>query len=189
MIGSVLGSTQGLTEQERQARVDLVSSVVAGIAASGGLDATSAGNAAKIEGENNQVAPVPLPGMGMAGGASQDLPPGIPGYKGEERREGDGVIADPATELDSATKAGPLVTLLPEPKAVEVLITASPAGKIKQLVEAVLNAVAGGGDKYQTLDGKSIQDLSDAAKVPDASDKSGELSSAGRALQKARWTI
>lgn len=34
------------------------------------------------------------------------------------------------------------------------------------------------------LGGKSIGDLSDAAKVPDSSDKSGELSAAGRALQK-----
>ncbi|WLE60404.1 hemagglutinin repeat-containing protein [Burkholderia plantarii] len=143
LIGSMLGSTQGLTEQERQARVDLVSSVVVGIAASGGLDATSAGTAAKIEGENNQVAPLlPLPGMGMAGGASQDLPPGIPGYKGEERRKGDSVIADPATELDSEAKAGALVTPSPGPAAVEALITASPPAKIKQLVEAVLNAVS-----------------------------------------------
>ncbi|MBI0329329.1 hypothetical protein [Burkholderia plantarii] len=148
LIGSMLGSTQGLTEQERQARVDLVSSVVAGIAASGGLDAASAGNAAKIEGENNQVAPVPpLPGVGMAGGASQDLPPGIPGYKGEERRKGDGVIADPATELDSGAKAGALVTPLPGPAAVEALITASPPSKIKQLVEAVLNVVGGESEK------------------------------------------
>ncbi|WP_246791929.1 hypothetical protein [Burkholderia perseverans] len=72
LIGSVLGSTQGVTEQERQARVDLVSSVVAGIASLGGLDAAAAGNAAKIEGENNQVAPLPLPGMGMVVGASQE---------------------------------------------------------------------------------------------------------------------
>ncbi len=184
LIGSVLGSTQGLTEQARQARVDLVSSVVAGIAASGGLDAAAAGNAAKIEGENNQVAPLPLPGVGMAGGASQDLPPGIPGYKGEERRKGDGVIADPATELDPGAKAGALVTPLPGPRAVEALITASPPSKIKQLVESVVNAIVGGGDKFETLAGKSIRELSDAAKLPDASDKSGELSAAGRALQK-----
>ncbi|WP_246791931.1 hypothetical protein [Burkholderia perseverans] len=123
---------------------------VAVLAASGGLNAATAGNAAKIEGENNQVAPLPLPGMGMAGGASQDLPPGIPGYKGEERRKGDGVIADPATELDPGAKAGALVTPLPGPRAVEALITASPPSKIKQLVEAVLNAVggAGGGSSF-----------------------------------------
>jgi filamentous hemagglutinin len=66
----VLGLTQGLTEQER---ADLVTSVMAGIAASGGLDAATAGNAAKTEGENNQVVPLSqLPGMGMVGGASQE---------------------------------------------------------------------------------------------------------------------
>ncbi|WLE63050.1 hypothetical protein GIY62_22130 [Burkholderia plantarii] len=93
------------------------------------------------------------------------------------------MIADPAKELDSGAKAGALVTPLPGPAAVEALITASPPAKIKQLVEAVWNAV-GGGDKSQALGGKSIEDLSDAAKVPDVSDKSGELSAAGRALQK-----
>ncbi|WP_191629087.1 hemagglutinin repeat-containing protein, partial [Pandoraea terrae] len=38
--------------------------------------------------------------------------------------------------------------------------------------------------KDKTIGGKSIQDLSNAAKQPDSSDKSGELSAAGRALQK-----
>jgi filamentous hemagglutinin len=35
-----------------------------------------------------------------------------------------------------------------------------------------------GNGTNQTLGGKSINDLSDAAKVPDTSDKSGELSAA-----------
>jgi filamentous hemagglutinin len=103
LIGSALGSAEGLTEQERQARVDLVTSIVAGVAAAGGLNPATAGNAARIEGENNQIA---IPGMGMAGGAPQYLPPGIPGYKGEQPQKGDGVIADPATELDPAIRSG-----------------------------------------------------------------------------------
>jgi filamentous hemagglutinin len=41
-----------------------------------------------------------------------------------------------------------------------------------------------GSGSNQALGGKNINDLSDAAKVPDSSDKSGELSAAGRALQK-----
>ncbi len=141
LIGSVLGSTQGLTEQERQARVDLVSSVVAGIASLGGLDAAAAGNAAKIEGENNQVVPLPLPGMGMAGGASEDLPPGIPGYKGEERRKGDGVIADPATELDSTIKpSGSLVYPKPDAKKIQELVTELIPDQVKDLVDYITTA-------------------------------------------------
>ncbi|WP_323122905.1 hemagglutinin repeat-containing protein [Burkholderia alba] len=141
LIGSALGSAEGLTERERQARVDLVTSIVAGIAMAGGLDAATAtaGNAAKIEGENNWAA-------GMVGGAPQLLPPGIPGYKGEAGQKGDGVIADPATELDPGAKAGPIITPNPGPKVIEALITAAVPDSIKQLVQAVVNAVGGGGD-------------------------------------------
>ncbi|QTO51536.1 VENN motif pre-toxin domain-containing protein [Burkholderia latens] len=72
LIGSALGSAEGLTEQERQAWVDLVTSVVAGVAAVRGLDAATAGNTAKIEGENNWGAiVVPGAGSAMAGGAGQ----------------------------------------------------------------------------------------------------------------------
>jgi filamentous hemagglutinin len=46
------------------------------------------------------------------------------------------------------------------------------------------NATISSGNGDQSLGGKSINDLSDAAKVLDPSDKSGELSAAGRALQK-----
>ncbi|KWE83160.1 hypothetical protein WT54_19875 [Burkholderia territorii] len=42
----------------------------------------------------------------------------------------------------------------------------------------------GDGQSNSTIGGKSISDLSDAAKLPDQSDKSGQLSAAGRALQK-----
>ncbi|WP_176082135.1 hemagglutinin repeat-containing protein, partial [Paraburkholderia tropica] len=46
------------------------------------------------------------------------------------------------------------------------------------------NATLNSGDNEQSFGGKSINELSDAGKVPDPSDKSGELSGAGRALQK-----
>ncbi len=138
LIGSVLGSAEGLTEQERQARVDLVTSIVAGIATAGGLDASTAGNAAKIEGENNWA--------GMVGGAPQLLPPGIPGYKGEAGQKGDGVIADPATDLGPSAKAGPIITPNPGPKVIEALITSAVPDSIKQLVQAVVNSVGGNGD-------------------------------------------
>ena len=45
----------GLTETERDARANLVSSLITGIAAGAGLDASTAGTAAKIETENNAV--------------------------------------------------------------------------------------------------------------------------------------
>ncbi|MBU9252849.1 hypothetical protein [Burkholderia multivorans] len=45
----------------------------------------------------------------------------------------------------------------------------------------------GDGQSNSTIGGKNISDLSDAAKVPDESDKSGQLSAAGRALQKHGW--
>ncbi|MFM0741441.1 hemagglutinin repeat-containing protein [Paraburkholderia xenovorans] len=46
------------------------------------------------------------------------------------------------------------------------------------------NATINSGNSDQSLGGKSVSDLSDAAKSPDPSDKSGELSAAGRGLQK-----
>ena len=46
------------------------------------------------------------------------------------------------------------------------------------------NATLNNGNNDQSLGGKSVSDLSDAAKVPDSSDRSGELTGAGRALQK-----
>jgi filamentous hemagglutinin len=70
----------------------------------------------------------------MAGGAAQHLPPGIPGYRGEEREKGDGLIVDNATELNESLKAGMLVTL-PPPVQVGLLITEAAPDSIKQLVE------------------------------------------------------
>ncbi|WP_232451674.1 hemagglutinin repeat-containing protein [Burkholderia ubonensis] len=167
LIGSALGSAEGLTERERQARVDLVTSIVAGIATAGGLDAATAGNAAKTEGENNWA--------GMVGGAPQLLPPGIPGYKGEAGQKGDGVIADPATELDPSAKAGPIITPNPGPKVIEALITAAVPDSIKQLVPAVVNAV--GGDN-----GSNARDLQNSANQPFKDGQ--EITNGGRAVTK-----
>lgn len=150
LIGSALGSAEGLTEQERQARVDLVTGVVAGIAMAGGLDAATAGNAAKIEGENNWGAiVVPGAGSAMAGGAGQHVPQGMGGYFGEQSQSGDGVIVDNATDLDPSAKAGPIITPNPGPKTIEALIASAVPDSIKQLVQAVVNSIGGrSGDKY-----------------------------------------
>ncbi|WP_081077698.1 hemagglutinin repeat-containing protein [Burkholderia stagnalis] len=177
ILGSLLAPSNGLSASEREARDNLVTSLVAGVAAVSGQNVATAVGAGKVEVENNQVAPM-LPAPGWLAGFK------LPGYKGEAAGKGDGVIADPATELDSSAKAGPIITPNPGPRVIEALIAAAVPDNIKQLVESVLNAVAGDGDKSQTVGGKYIKDLSDAAKVPDASDKSGELSAAGRALQK-----
>jgi len=53
--------------------------------------------------------------QGMAGGAAQYFPFGIPGYKEEEQKKGDGVIVDPATQLDPAIKpSGSLIYPMPD---------------------------------------------------------------------------
>ncbi|WCM22949.1 hypothetical protein NDK50_33780 [Paraburkholderia bryophila] len=95
VIGSLLAPADNLTASEREARDNLVTSLVAGIAGASGLNAATAAGAGKIEVENNQVS------------LSSSSPPPpwlagllkLPGYKGETASKGDGVIADPATEL------------------------------------------------------------------------------------------
>ncbi|WP_429252944.1 hypothetical protein [Paraburkholderia sp. GAS333] len=68
--------------------------------------------------------------------ASSWLPPliSLPGLKGETAAKGDGVIADPATELDPSIKAGPLVTPLPGPEIVSQLITDKAPDWLRDLV-------------------------------------------------------
>ncbi len=109
MIGSLLAPTDGMSAEDRQARENLVTSLVAGIAAAGGVNAATATGAGQIEGENNQfsvavpAASSALPGWLVALGK-------LPGFKGETASKGDGVIADPATELDPTIKAGTPMT-------------------------------------------------------------------------------
>jgi hypothetical protein len=73
--------------------------------------------------------------------------------------------------------AVPVVVCVPPVCAVAVAPTPGTPGYVPS--NATLNDSGDG-----QLGGKNIDDLSDAAKVPDSSDKSGELSAAGRALQK-----
>ncbi|NUY34834.1 hypothetical protein F0160_30730 [Paraburkholderia sp. JPY303] len=115
----------------------------------------------------------------------------LPGFKGETASKGDGVIADPATELDPTIKAGtPMATPLGSGVIDDIFKTPPVVNAAKGLVDYVITAVGGGSENSgsnqpsSSIGGKNINDLSDAAKVPDSSDKSGELSAAGRALQK-----
>jgi filamentous hemagglutinin len=138
VIGSLLGPTANMSAAEREARENLVNSLVAGIATASGVNAATATGAAQIEVENNQVS--------LSTATGFRLPP-IPGFKGETAGNGDGVIADPATELDANIKAGPLVTPLPGPGLVDALITAATPDWLKALVtDAMTMAGSNGSD-------------------------------------------
>ncbi|MBN3565364.1 hypothetical protein [Burkholderia cenocepacia] len=73
------------------------------------------------------------------------------------------MIADPATELDPSAKAGPIITPNPGPKVIEALITATVPDSIKQLVQAVVNAVGekSTGDSFE----KSLVNLPPGERV------------------------
>ncbi|WP_157025719.1 hypothetical protein [Paraburkholderia heleia] len=87
--------------------------------------------------ENNQVVPpMAQPPAWLAGFK-------LPGYTGESRGKGDGVIADNATELDPSAKAGQLVTPLPDAKTIGDWITAIIPDQAKNLVDYVTTAVNG----------------------------------------------
>ncbi|WP_217361859.1 GH-E family nuclease [Paraburkholderia agricolaris] len=132
VIGSLLAPAGNLTASEREARDNLVTSLIAGIAATSGLNAATATGAGKIEVENNQVSLTTTTGF--------RLPP-IPGFKGETASKGDGVIADPATELDPSTKPGSLISPLPDAKTVGDWITAIIPDQAKDLVDYFFTAV------------------------------------------------
>nr|WP_157636264.1 colicin E5-related ribonuclease [Burkholderia ubonensis] len=133
VLGSLLAPSANLSASEREARDNLVTSLVAGIAAVSGQDVATATGAGKIEVENNQVAPMaPVPGW-LAGFK-------LPGYKGETAAKGDGVIADPVTELDPSAKAGPLIAPNSGPKVIEALITAAVPQWIKNLLSGGITA-------------------------------------------------
>lgn len=98
VIGSLMAPTTNMSAKEREARDNLVSSLVAGVAAISGQDIATAAGAGKIEGENNQfsIAPTgPLPPLG--------------GYFGSPRGKGDSGVVDNRTDLDPSAKTGPLI--------------------------------------------------------------------------------
>ena len=141
VLGRLLGPTDGMSAQDKQARENLVTSLVAGVAAASGANAATAAGAAQIEAENNQIAPPPVPPGPSPFPSGPPLPPfRLPGYHGEQAQKGDGVIADSATELDPSAKGAPLVTPLPSPGKISDWITSIP-DDIKRLVDHVLSAV------------------------------------------------
>jgi filamentous hemagglutinin len=56
VIGSLLGPTANMSVADREARENLVNSLVAGVATASGVNPATATSAAQIEVENNQLA-------------------------------------------------------------------------------------------------------------------------------------
>ncbi|MGP3657608.1 hemagglutinin repeat-containing protein [Burkholderia gladioli] len=138
VLGSLLAPSANLSASEREARDNLVASLVAGVATVSGQNVATATGAGKIEVENNQVSPMaPAPGW-LAGFK-------LPGYKGEQSGKGDGVIADPATAFDSTIKpTESLIYPMPDAKTVGDWITAIIPDHAKGLVDYITTAVKGG---------------------------------------------
>ncbi|UUM21962.1 VENN motif pre-toxin domain-containing protein [Mycoavidus sp. SF9855] len=120
LVSNLLGSVDGLSAQEKEARKNLVTGLVAGIAAASGADAALAQNAAQIEVENNQLAPPPqaLPPMGRPMVPLQ--PFRIPG---RERHEGEEIPLFGGAPDRSRDRARPLVSPREAQQGVEPITT------------------------------------------------------------------
>ncbi|WP_197387246.1 VENN motif pre-toxin domain-containing protein [Ralstonia pseudosolanacearum] len=137
VLGSLLGPTDGMTPDQKQARVNLVTSVVAGLAASTGVNAATATSAGQIEVENNQVwgpAPRPLP----PSPGQPRKPFETPGFKGETAKKGDGVISDPVQQLDPTAN----VHANPVNEQTGPKILVSPIDIVKSAVEHIIASVS-----------------------------------------------
>ncbi|WP_423761292.1 hemagglutinin repeat-containing protein [Burkholderia sp. NLJ2] len=132
VIGTLLAPTGRMSATDRQARENLVTSLVAGIATASGASAATAMGAAQIEGENNQWSMAPVP----------SLPP-LGGYTGNTSTKGDGVIADPATELDPAIKVGTPGSQLAGSNLIDRILDAPAVDVVKGLVEYLINSIDG----------------------------------------------
>ncbi|MBR8507011.1 hemagglutinin repeat-containing protein [Burkholderia cenocepacia] len=138
VIGSLMAPTTNMSAKEREARDNLVSSLVAGVAAISGQDIATAAGAGKIEVENNQAAPLQMapPPTWLSGFK-------LPGYTGQGRSKDDSSIVDNATELDPSAKAGPLINPMPDEKTVNDWVTELIPDKLKGLVDYIINSIDG----------------------------------------------
>lgn len=170
VLGSLLAPSTNLSASEREARDNLVASLVAGVAAVSGQNVATATGAGKIEVENNQVS------FGRTVTGPQDVPQGMGGYFGEQRKKGDGVIADPATALDPTIKpTGSLIYPMPDAKTVGEWITAIIPDQAKGLVDYIFTA-AGGNKVSDTTGASAPPNMS-----PDGAGRSGAFNEAKRA--------
>lgn len=177
---------QKLSKQDREALVQIAGTIVAAGAsvALGGSnqEAASAGAVGGLGTQYNWVLHPPVYG------------PSIPPTPGEPQNPGS-VPGKPEYDGDQSTLTG-----TPDQSQQNVVqVIAQPALEAIENLGAVVGAIlpnpvkpveslgaifSSGGNTGSPLEGKSLSDLADAARVPDLSDKSGELSAAGRALQK-----
>ncbi|WAS58923.1 hemagglutinin repeat-containing protein [Burkholderia ambifaria] len=170
VLGSLLAPSTNLSASEREARDNLVASLVAGVAAVSGQNVATATGAGQIEVENNQVS------FGRTVTGPQDVPQGMGGYFGEPRKKGDGVIADPATALDPTIKpTGSLIYPMPDAKTVGEWITAIIPDQAKGLVDYIFTA-AGGNKVSDTTGASAPPNMS-----PDGAGRSGAFNEAKRA--------
>ncbi len=180
VLGSLLGPTDGMTPDQKQARVNLVTSVVAGLAASTGVNAATATSAGQIEVENNQVwAPRPSPPPPSPG--QPQKPFEIPGFKGDTAKKGDGVISDPMQQVDPTAN----VHANPVSEQTGPKILVSPIDIIKTAIENVIAMASGwkrGDDVYQPTSNNNDPSWSavrsrfwkNEAQATDAADKYGQ---------------
>ncbi|MGR0116379.1 hemagglutinin repeat-containing protein [Ralstonia pseudosolanacearum] len=181
VIGSLLGPTDGMTPEQKQARENLVTSLVAGIAGATGVNATTATNAGQIEAENNQLVlgaqPRPLP---PSPGQPQK-PFQIPGFKGDTANKGDGVISDPMQQVDPTANIH--VNPIGEQTGPKILV--SPIDIVKSAIENVIAMASGwkrGDDVYQPTSNNNDPSWSavrsrfwkNEAQAPDAAEKYGQ---------------
>lgn len=114
------GSVDGLSAQEKEARKNLVTGLVAGIAAASGADSALAQNAAQIEVENNQLA-LPSQALPPMGRPMAPLQPfRIPG---RERHEGEEIPLFGGAPDRSRDRARPLVSPREAQQGVEPITT------------------------------------------------------------------
>ncbi|WP_405125361.1 hemagglutinin repeat-containing protein [Ralstonia pseudosolanacearum] len=141
VIGSLLSPTDGMTPDQRQARENLVTSLVASIAGATGVNAATATSAGQIEVENNQVwGPAPRPSPPPPSPGQPRKPFETPGFKGETAKKGDGVISDPVQQLDPTANvhANPIN----EQTGPKILV--SPIDIVKSAIEHIIASVKGG---------------------------------------------
>ncbi|MGA4232269.1 hemagglutinin repeat-containing protein [Ralstonia nicotianae] len=141
VIGSLLSPTDGMTPDQRQARVNLVTSLVASIAGATGVNAATATSAGQIEVENNQVwGPAPRPSPPPPSPGQPRKPFETPGFKGDTAKKGDGVISDPVQQLDPTANihANPIN----EQAGPKILV--SPIDIVKSAIEHIIASVKGG---------------------------------------------
>ncbi|WP_442604610.1 HNH/endonuclease VII fold putative polymorphic toxin [Ralstonia pseudosolanacearum] len=141
VIGSLLSPTNGMTPDQRQARENLVTSLVAGIAGATGVNAATATSAGQIEVENNQVwGPAPRPSPPPPSPGQPRKPFETPGFKGDTAKKGDGVISDPVQQLDPTANvhANPIN----EQSGPKILV--SPIDIVKSAIEHIIASVKGG---------------------------------------------